>query len=206
MHVFNYPKSRHTQTQTPYPYSNFSRFKPALRLDFSGHCVYCREPDTIRGSNTFGVDHYRPQAHFSALVNEYFNLYYCCNTCNAYKSDYWPWNQEATHFIPNPCDHAMFQHMRYRSDGSVEARTDAGKVAVETLHLNDEKTVRWRAAIDTVVETLQAQEVRALRVLAAIAKRLKSEVILPAKATADEAKTLAELGRLREALAMYGAQ
>lgn len=93
--------------------------------------------------------------------------------------------------------------MRYRSDGTVEARTDAGEVAVETLHLNDEKTVRWRAVADTIVGVLRAQEARAMRVLAGIAKKLKSGAIVDVKASADEARTLVELQKVREALAIY---
>lgn len=204
MHVFAYSKSRHTRTQTPYPYSHYARFKPPLQKEFASRCVYCREPDSIRGVNTFGVDHYRPQAHFGALVNEYLNLYYCCNTCNTWKSDYWPWNREATHFIPNPCDHEMFQHMRYRNDGSVEGRTEAGIGAIETLHLNDTVTVKWRANIDTVVDSLRDAEAKALRVLAGVARKLRASAISPAKAAEDTAQASNELKRVRDALEMYG--
>ena len=205
MAVFAYPKSRHARTQTPYHYSHYSRFKPALQVEFSARCVYCREPDSIRGPNTFGVDHYRPQVHFEDLKNEYLNLYYCCNTCNTWKSDYWPWNRESTHFIPNPCDHEMFQHTRYR-EGIVEARTQAGTVAVETLHLNDVRTVRWRIAIDTAIAALRAQEARSLRIIGAIARRAKAGAITAQKAASHEAIASAELQRTRDALAMYGEQ
>ena len=204
MQVFVYPKSRHVRTQTPFAYSDYSRFKPALQTEFGRRCVYCREPDSIRGSNTFGVDHYRPKAHFSALSNEYLNLYYCCNTCNTWKSDYWPWNREATRFIPNPCDHEMFRHMRYLSDGSVEGRTEAGIGAVETLHLNDDRTVKWRASIDTVVEMLRGNESRALRILSNMAQKLKAGTISAAKEAADAAKTSFDLQRTRDALATFG--
>lgn len=161
MTTFSYPKSRHSRTQTPPEYANYRSYKPFLRIEFDRCCVYCRHPDGIKTTDAFGVDHYRPKKLFPALATSYLNLYYCCNACNARKDAYWPANSfERTHFIPNPCEHEMFRHLRY--DGAkVESKTRAGEVAVATLQLNDSVSIRWR---ETVLQSIDALQARAVQV------------------------------------------
>lgn len=203
MTVFAYPKSKHTRTLSPGPFSSYRSYKPALRTEFSARCVYCRQPDSIKGSSAFGVDHYRPQHRFSSLSTEYLNLYYCCNACNCYKGRYWPAPRlELTAFIPNPCEYVMFEHLRFAGP-RVEARTAPGRFTEELLKLNDESTVVWRKAVLTAVEVLIAQESRLTRLLLAIAKRQKAGTISSAKAADDSAKATAMLQETRASLAMH---
>jgi hypothetical protein len=202
--AFSYPKSRHQRALNPGPYKDYRRYKPALRSEFGEHCVYCRQHDGIKGYAAFGVDHYRPKSLFDWLATEYMNLYYCCNVCNGLKGGYWPAPElESTHFVPSPCEHVMFRHLRYAGP-VVEARSQAGEVAIELLRLNDETTVKWREAILTSIGVLRAQESRVTRVLVEIGRRLKANAISPAKAAADGKKAELLLQNTRSALVVYG--
>jgi hypothetical protein len=167
---FVYPKSPHTRALKPKPFRRYQTYKRYLRLEFTGKCVYCQMPSSMREYAVFGVDHYRPQTYFPELATTYSNLYYCCNACNSAKGPYWPSSAalEKTHFIPNPCDHTMFAHLRFRG-AVVEARTSAGQVALETLDLNDPATLQFREFVLATI--VMWQEKRA----AFLAKRAKAD-------------------------------
>ncbi len=153
MNPFIYPKSRHARRERPGVLSTYQKYKPSLRREFERKCVYCRMPDSMKDPEMYGVDHYRPKHRFEQLVTSYPNLFYCCNPCNSRKGDYWPpWGRGKTHFIPNPCDHEMFRHLRFKGS-SVQSRSDAGKVAEELLDLNDPEVVRYRELILDVLDT-----------------------------------------------------
>lgn len=102
----------------------------------------------MKGRDSFGVDHYRPKKKFPDLETTYSNLFYACNCCNRRKGDFWPTAEEtlAGRFIPNPCDHAMFEHLRYRS-AHVDPGTPAGKQAESKLMLNDKDSVEYREMV-----------------------------------------------------------
>lgn len=60
------------------------------------------------------------------------------------KGAYWPKDGEKDEkFIPNPCDHRMFDHLRYK-DGTVVGHSLAGKFSIEQLDLNDPRSVQFR--------------------------------------------------------------
>jgi hypothetical protein len=142
--IYAYPKARHERTQTPRQYKDYGSYKRFLRAEFFGKCIYCREPDSHRGRDQFGADHYRPKVLFPELEVSYSNLFYCCNSCNSRKGNYWPAGDEAdARFIPNPCAHVMFSHLKFKH-GEVEARSDAGRFTVELLDLNDPEYVEYR--------------------------------------------------------------
>jgi 5-methylcytosine-specific restriction endonuclease McrA len=107
--------------------------------------VYCRKVDEDRINAPFHVDHYKPQRLFGHLTLEYSNLFYACSVCNKFKHQYWPSDDEAAQkiFIPNPCDHVMFEHLRY-SAATVVSRTRAGEWTVERLRLNSPNSVDYR--------------------------------------------------------------
>lgn len=159
---FHYPKSKHTRTQTPPSYSNYRRYKPDLQIEFSAQCVYCRSLDRIKGYETFGVDHYRPQKDFPHLATEYLNLFYACNRCNSFKGSYWPSSQELKDgvFVPNPCEHVMFDHLRYNG-GWINPHSDAGAETIIRLDLNDPACVRFRDSLITVLAATNAQKEQA---------------------------------------------
>ena len=183
---FHYSKTKHIRTESPPAYSRYRKFKPHLRIEFSGRCVYCRALDRIKGPETFGVDHYRPQNHFPLLSAEYLNLYYACNLCNSRKSDFWPSSQllKLGRFIPNPCDHVMFEHLRYKH-GTVTSTSNAGEWTIEHLDLNDPEAVHWRETVIGVVDLLLAQIQKATSIVADADKRLAAASTPAEKANAE---------------------
>lgn len=171
MSDFTYPKARHIRREWPPQWADYSRYKRTLQSEFNGRCVYCRDLDAVRGYDSFGVDHYKPKTRFPALRAEYSNLYYCCNTCNRWKSDHWEEAKPGGSFVPNPCDHVMHSHLGF-DDGAVVGKSRAGRDTVELLHLNDSLTVRHRQAIAHVAATLRSQAVDARRHLRAARRRV----------------------------------
>lgn len=158
MTPFVYPKSKHLRRESPGELSTYPKYKPFLQREFSRKCVYCRMPDSMKGYESFGVDHYRPKSKFPELATAYANLFYACNPCNRRKGSYWPKRVQAkTHFIPNPCDHEMFRHIRFKGS-EVEARTTAGGVLLEVLDLNDRSAVEFRGFIANLIEMCAAKK------------------------------------------------
>lgn len=140
--LFSYPSSRHTRTESPPHYRDYSAYKPFLRKEFEYHCVYCRMPDTyLQQVDYFSVDHYRPKSIYGTLTNVYSNLYYCCKKCNDRKKSVW--RKNAREFVPNPCDHWMTQHLRYEAE-RVVTHSPAGKFTVELLQLNHLDRIKGR--------------------------------------------------------------
>ena len=156
---YHYGKTKHRRTRTPPAYRNYKQYKPELRLEFSGQCVYCRAVDHIKGVEAFGVDHYRPQSVFRDLATEYLNLFYACNRCNSLKRQYWPDAKDRRNdvFIPNPCEHVMFDHLRY-SRGDVSPNSNAGAFTVDRLDLNDPSVVEFRNGLITTLAKLATEE------------------------------------------------
>jgi hypothetical protein len=165
---FAYPKTRHTRRLSPGPFSTHQSYKPYLRDEFEKKCVYCRMPVTMKDEALFGADHYRPQIRFPGLAATYTNLFYCCNPCNSRKGDYWPSKRRAkTHFFPNPCDHEMFQHLRFVGT-RVEVKSQAGQTAFDLLDLNEdgeEGVVAYRDFIVDAIRTYNIKREEALGVL-----------------------------------------
>jgi 5-methylcytosine-specific restriction endonuclease McrA len=154
---FSYPKSRHTRRLRPGPFKKYWEYKPFLREEFEKKCVYCRMPDTMKDQEMYGVDHYRPKSLFSELLTTYTNLFYCCNPCNRRKREYWPMRGKIkTHFIPNPCDHEMFAHLRFAAE-KVQARTTAGAWTRELLDLDDPEVVQYRRFILEALELYEGK-------------------------------------------------
>jgi HNH endonuclease len=125
-----------------------------LRREFHEQCVYCRKAD--RGNREFfGIDHFRPKSLFPQLAVSYTNLFYACNPCNARKGDYWPddEHEHAGMFIPNPCDHVMFEHLRY-VDGTTQPKSRTGQFTIARLDLNDPAAVRSRLADEQAINAM----------------------------------------------------
>jgi len=155
---FRFPRAKHVRTRKPQAFKNYKQFKPDLRAEFSGQCVYCRMLDRLKGEEGFGVDHYRPKSLFPRLEAEYANLYYCCNRCNSWKREFWPNRRQQAKgiFIPNPCDDVMFEHMRYRL-GTVSDVSDAGAWTVDSLDLNHAPLVELRTGVIRAVALAEAK-------------------------------------------------
>lgn len=204
MTAFLYPKTRHVRTQTPPLYSAYKRFKPFLRVEFEARCIYCREADAIRGHDSFGVDHYRPKRDFPHLESEYLNLFYCCNPCNSRKGKYWPKPAlESTEFLPNPCEHEMFRHLRYQGP-MVEARSRAGEIAVDLLRLNDAVTVKRRATTIQAIDSLEVHAALVIKLQESVATRRERGVLSQVDADQADSELAATWARIASALADYG--
>lgn len=112
----------------------------------------------MRGQQGYGADHYRPKKYFPALSTTYSNLFYCCNPCNSRKRSYWADDKPASSlFIPNPCDHEMFRHLRFKS-AIVETKSPQGKFTEDFLDLNEPDVVRYREFILQTMDTLEIQK------------------------------------------------
>lgn len=193
--TFAYSKTKHTRSENPPAYGDYRKFKPHLRTEFSGTCVYCRAPEALRlGHDEYGVDHYRPKSReqFKYLSCTYTNLFYCCPACNRRKGPYWPSPaKEASEFIPNPCDHTMFAHMAFR-DGEVIAKTEAGRKACEILGLNQDRAIKWRQSVLKAIRALEAQVSTLRRQLATAESMLAAESLLPAGVVQEIQGSLSE--------------
>lgn len=163
MSLFLFPKGRHKRRLSPRQFRNYRTYKPYLQAEFARLCVYCRQPDSSAPNLNFQVDHYRPksESRFKSLIAEYSNLYYCCQTCNTYKSNYWPPDETAGPYVVNPVDFDMAAHLRFDAKtGSIEPRTPHGKFTEELLHLNDPAAVKYRRSTLTIVQLAAAEIAR----------------------------------------------
>ena len=139
----------------------------------------------MKDYESYGVDHYRPKSLFESLLTTYSNLFYCCNPCNRRKGDYWPPRRKGkTHYVPNPCDHKMFEHLRFK-EATIETTSQAGVVAEELMDLNDPNAVDYRKLILHAITTCEGQRVELEKALRQMrAKQKKGAVTADA---ADEA-------------------
>jgi hypothetical protein len=168
---FVFPKACHVRRNRPGPFPTYQQYKPFLRDEFEKRCVYCRMPDTIKGHESYGTDHYRPKSLFPQFATTYSNLFYCCNPCNSRKGHYWPpKGRVRTHFIPNPCDHEVFKHLRFVEE-HVEAKTVSGEVARDLLDLNDPEVVAFRRFILDTIKTYEGTRADIMQTLAELRGR-----------------------------------
>jgi hypothetical protein len=174
---FSYPKVKHSRTLTPGPYKRYQSYKDALRLEFGNKCVYCCTPD-LGQKHTYAVEHYRPKSLFPLYECDYKNLYYACATCNTNKGAFWPNRSQRRNgeFIPNPCDHVMFSHLRYAA-GQVYAQSSTGTFASQVLDLNSPGAVAHRQAIESAINGLLIQLSDAKGLMVYLAQRLASGTI-----------------------------
>ncbi len=200
MNPFVYPKQKHIRTQTPPVYKNYGSYKPYLRKEFSRKCIYCCTPDSMRGESSSGADHYRPQKYFPHLSVVYSNLFYCCNACNSRKSSHWPGHgKHPSFFIPNPCDHEMFRHLRFKG-AVVEARTEDGAFACDLLDLNSQDVVEFRNAILVAIEATTARLNELGKLILSVKDRLSNGLLDQAKADEAIEKINVEIEKANRAL------
>jgi hypothetical protein len=139
---FDYPKRPHVRKHGPSGYTDFRKYKPWLRDEFSFRCVYCllREQwRTPRPAIAFAVEHYLPRSQRPELATNYENLLYSCNVCNFFKSD--------KHLPPDPCRVAYGRLLEVLNDGQVvpTARGNADALLIIALfRLNHPKFVEAR--------------------------------------------------------------
>lgn len=144
--LFHYPKQRHKRQPNPGPFRQYQTYKKYLRKEFGATCVYCRMPDRFSEKNSFAVEHYKPKSRFPELENDYANLFYSCQSCNTYKSNFWPSKNQLDvgEFIPNPCDHVMHDHLETDRKGVINARSKTGQWTLELLDFNNPDRIKKR--------------------------------------------------------------
>ena len=71
--------------------------KDSLKIDFKRKCYLCEEV-----TRHFEVDHFYPQIFYPDLINNYSNLFYCCQKCNKIKPK--KINTNPNNEILNCCD------------------------------------------------------------------------------------------------------
>lgn len=201
LNPFLYPQSRYRRRLHPPSYSVYSRYKSFLKQEFTSQCVYCRLPDGLKGEDSFGVDHYRPQSKFPELATTYANLFYACNGCNRRKGAFWPTDAQwqARQFIPNPCDHVMFDHLRYRST-RVETRSPAGELAEQVLMFNDVRSVEYRELVLGVIAALEEKKRRVQETLRRIDQKVVSSPVQAEQLAAERASAARDMAKLEQQL------
>lgn len=155
---FIFPKDRHIRREKPPQFKTRKSYKPYLRREFEQKCVYCRMPDTMKGQESYAVEHYLPKSKYPHLEYDYRNLFYACLPCNSRKGEFCPdfEHLEKGTYIPNPCEHFMFEHMRFRSE-VVEARSKAGVFTVDLLGLNDDEVTKYRAFMIGMIKLVKSK-------------------------------------------------
>ncbi len=148
---FRYPKPKHRREFNPQHRTNKS-YKKVLRVEFNRQCIYCRRPEFYK-YEAFGVEHYKPKEIFPELEWDYDNLFYACNSCNSRKGDSWSTKTQLLDnvFIPNPCEHIMFEHLKFNG-ATVKLRSKAGIYTDELLDFNDDVSVSFRETIIYIIE------------------------------------------------------
>ena len=155
----------------------------------------------MKGIDFFGVDHYRPKEKFPELSTTYTNLFYCCNACNSRKGAFWPDHDlvKLGVFVPNPCDHIMWEHLRYR-EATVEPRSDAGKFTLELLHINDQEFVEYREMIVDAIGALQQVRTDLINT----ASRIKERAARVVGADKEYSDVMNDLARIERHLTRLG--
>lgn len=151
--------ARFVRSPEPPEYAKYQDYKPLLRKDFESRCAYCDMTEGyLRGSDAFGVDHFRPKSLFPELECVYSNLYYCCNDCNRSKGAQFPSEELLSRGIRivDPCiDDPFPDHYAELPSGLLSAATRAGEYSIQIIRLNREKCVRFRKRRSEVAERIE---------------------------------------------------
>lgn len=141
--------------------NDYKKYKPALREEFGNACGYCetREPE-LGGSQSFHIDHYRPQNQFPEFVYSYENLIYACRNCNQYKGSYWPTFLHSIigKIIFNPRPIGNIKNHIDTTAAKWIGKTDSGRWSIQKLRLDSEiliKRRKDRAKIESAIKRLE---------------------------------------------------
>ena len=69
---------------------HYKEYRDYLREDFFFSCSYCTLSEFEAQGIRFTIDHYEPQSSRPDLIDDYNNLFYCCDECNRLKGDLVP--------------------------------------------------------------------------------------------------------------------
>jgi hypothetical protein len=136
---YAYPGNPHVRKHGPSGWSDYRKYRPWLRDEFTFRCVYCLERELWRDMRVaMPVDHFLPQARAPHLKKTYENLLYLCPNCNLLKGD---------SLLPDPCEVALGKCLKVHRNGHIAALNGHGELIVEVLELEDERIVAHRRRI-----------------------------------------------------------
>ena len=136
-----------------------------LRKDFHKQCAYCliREAD-IGNPDNFEKDHFVPQTggmvgrvhtKYSGEefdVDNYYNLYYCCQRCNGRSGKSNKWSPS----LLDPCADDIWDiHIKRLENGFLQALTDRGEEYISIFQLNSKKAIEYRQKIEQGSKTIK---------------------------------------------------
>lgn len=137
-----------------------NEFLTELEKVFNGKCAYCES--IIESKDKAICNNFRPiggarglnnefsNDHYWWLTYEWNNLYYCCSTCNNYKSTWFPVEGKRVgaetsyrntiiaenNLLLDPCNDRPEQHLIFSKNGEVDFITAKGETTIEILKLN----------------------------------------------------------------------
>lgn len=127
----------------------YAKFRSYVRFDFTAQCAYCLLHEMwAGGEKNFELDHFRPKSRpeFKHLINDFYNLYYCCHVCNKNKRATWPppaYRAKGIGFV-DLCRDNFSDHFRELPDGRWEPLTPSAEYTERILLLNHPHLVRLR--------------------------------------------------------------
>jgi hypothetical protein len=135
----DYPAYAHQRCHGPVGYDDWTSFKTWLRDEFAFCCVFCRLRESWypHGQDSFSVEHLKPRTLAPGLALDYENMLYACSHCNSNKREQWP--------VLDPCLSAYGAHLRVKEDGTIEAKSKAGRKLIRQLNLDDEEMNKIRS-------------------------------------------------------------
>jgi hypothetical protein len=143
---YAYPTTPHIRRHGPGGWSDYQKYRPWLRDEFTFRCVYCLDREVWRDMRErMHIDHFQAQALRKDLKCEHTNLLYLCPACNSQKSD---------SILPNPCGIGLGECLQVHIDGRIEAKTCDGHVLIDVLALDDPRTVERRRRIIGTLRSL----------------------------------------------------
>jgi uncharacterized protein (TIGR02646 family) len=118
-------------------HNDYHDYRDNLRYDFCCSCAYCSITELEASAVRFEIDHYHPQKHFPDLIKEYNNLFWSCETCNHYKSDYFPNDEdiEGENTVIRIDNENPQEHLEVEGD-IIHHKTNKGEFNKELLYLN----------------------------------------------------------------------
>lgn len=148
----------------------YQDWKPILRLEGAGQCVYCAiHEQSFGGERNFHVEHFKPKSKppFRRLRNAFDNLFYACAICNTFKGSVWPGavpvNFSRAGFVdPSRFDYCVIFAVDPKT-AQLSSETRAGRYMLEQLHLNRMQLILERRV--ALAQTRLLQEEARLRAL-----------------------------------------
>jgi hypothetical protein len=136
MTPFIYPDRPHVRRHAPRGYSDYGRFLPWQRDEFSFRCVYClRREQRGRASGELQIDHFLAVAHRPELKTHYDNLLLVCPICNVLKGSL---------VLPDPCRVLTFDAVVVDQDGAIHAQKREARRLIRTLGLDQRPATEFR--------------------------------------------------------------